>query len=354
MHLIVGVDPGTTTGIAVLNLEGKLVDVLSSKDFGMDKVISHIISLGRASLIATDVNPTPFFISKLSAQLGSTVFTPPESLGVEGKISLTRDYVFRNTHERDALAAALNAYNKLKNKLQKIPSGKEEIKHLVLQGVSIDDAIKKAEKSKKRPERKIIEAKSEKRPVGVIRRDRLIRKLRERASYLEEQLELRDRDADRLKEKIRGMERNYRLGLGRGGEIRNRDIIIAGLEYSMKKKKERIKELEGVRDLWKKTARGETTPVGVFPEELNGLSWIKRKLRDRDMRVLEQIETAFTSNQHNRRILSERNILVLGDKFLHEICGCAFISSEDLEEEMEDRGASVEAIIEEYRRERQL
>lgn len=354
MHLIVGVDPGTTTGIAVLNLEGKLVDILSSKDFGMDKIISYITSLGKASLIATDVNPTPSSISKLSAQLGSTVFTPHESLGVEGKISLTRDYILRNAHERDALAAALNAYNKLRNKLQRIPSGKDKIKHLVLQGVSIDDAIKKAQESKKRPEKKIVKAKPEKRPVAGIEKDRLIRKLRERTSYLEEQLELRDRAVGRLKEKIRGVERNYRLGLGKGGEIRNRDILIAGLEYSMKKKKERIKELEGVRDLWKKTARGEITPVGVFPEELNGLSWIKRKLGDRDMRVLGKIGTAFTSNQHNRRILAERNILALGDKFLHEICGCVFISAADLEEEMEDRGASVEAIIEEYRRERQL
>ena len=53
--LILGVDPGTTKGYAVLDIKGNILDVKSSKLISMDIIMGETIKLGKPILVGTDV-----------------------------------------------------------------------------------------------------------------------------------------------------------------------------------------------------------------------------------------------------------------------------------------------------------
>jgi len=52
--LVIGLDPGTTVGYAVMDIEGNLVCIGSSKNTGMSMIIDKIIPLGSVLLVGTD------------------------------------------------------------------------------------------------------------------------------------------------------------------------------------------------------------------------------------------------------------------------------------------------------------
>jgi hypothetical protein len=172
--VIVGVDPGTTTAIAVLDLDGNLFEVLSRRDFSYTEVLSYLSKFRDAVIIASDVNPAPRFVERISSSLNAVLYTPPQSMSVEEKTELvyqkfSRDS-YRNTHERDALAAAIKAFNSWRNKLEQVDRKLEDlhlqsisrqVRRLVIRGESIDSAIKKLTKAEK------IEVEEEKREEGI-------------------------------------------------------------------------------------------------------------------------------------------------------------------------------------------
>jgi len=125
---------------------GRVVDLHSSKDMGMDRAIERLVSLGSVSVIATDVSPVPGFVSRMAGKLGAVVYEPEESALVFDKIVITRGYRTEDAHQRDSLAAALTAYASYRNKFVKIDSMgmdsalADEVKHLVIRGVTIEKA----------------------------------------------------------------------------------------------------------------------------------------------------------------------------------------------------------------------
>ena len=146
-YIIVGLDPGTTTGIAALNLHGELVDLVSSKEMSSSDVIEWIASRGRPLIVATDVFPTPGAVEKVKRSFSATLYSPGMDVPAEEKIALAREFGYKNDHERDALAAASSAFKKYKNKFvqvdKKVPSeiDPDEVKALVVKGYSIENAI---------------------------------------------------------------------------------------------------------------------------------------------------------------------------------------------------------------------
>lgn len=57
--IIVGFDPGLTVGLAILDLNGNLLFLDSFKEISKSEIITKIMELGRAILIATDVENPP-------------------------------------------------------------------------------------------------------------------------------------------------------------------------------------------------------------------------------------------------------------------------------------------------------
>ncbi|HZD43509.1 MAG TPA: DUF460 domain-containing protein, partial [Methanomicrobiales archaeon] len=54
-YIIVGIDPGTTTAIAALDLDGNLMDLSSSRQMTMSDIIEHLYHIGKPLVVASDV-----------------------------------------------------------------------------------------------------------------------------------------------------------------------------------------------------------------------------------------------------------------------------------------------------------
>ncbi len=155
--LIAGIDPGTTIGYALLDLDGRIVQVKSSKNMNMSSLILDIIREGKVVVIGTDKSKTPKFVEKIASKIGARVVRPEEDLKVEEKRELTRTYEFSNEHEKDALASALYAFKRVRKLLIKADvylrkHGKEyigeELKEIILKDnrVNIHEAVTMIEK----------------------------------------------------------------------------------------------------------------------------------------------------------------------------------------------------------------
>jgi hypothetical protein len=156
--LIVGVDPGMTTGVAALNLRGEVVALFSRRLLGRGQLTRMLYDLGYPAVIATDVEPPPSYVRKLAASLGAVLFAPPRPLSVEEKRRLAEEalsssgYRVRDSHQRDALAAAYKAYLSFKDKMEEVereaerrglPIPLEEAKLLVIRGEPVASAVVK-------------------------------------------------------------------------------------------------------------------------------------------------------------------------------------------------------------------
>jgi len=148
--LIVGIDPGTTLGYAFLDLDGQLIETGSGKQFPIHLLIKKAVAAGKPIFVGTDKKAVPASVQEFAAKTGARIIAPPEDLKVQEKNEWVVDSEIKNDHERDALAAALFAYNEQAPLLRKIEKfakdhNKEEIKDalqmkVLRQGINIRDA----------------------------------------------------------------------------------------------------------------------------------------------------------------------------------------------------------------------
>jgi len=158
--VIVGIDPGIETGIAVVDLSLKQCYTFSSKEFDKLSIINKVYAIGTPILIATDKNPPPDSVKKIASILGLQLYAPQKSLAVEDKEELINWILkrgltieIRTTHERDALAAALRAYKAFEKKLIEVERkiselgldvDVDDIKLQILKGKTVNEAIEYA------------------------------------------------------------------------------------------------------------------------------------------------------------------------------------------------------------------
>ncbi|RLE52050.1 MAG: hypothetical protein DRJ20_00920, partial [Candidatus Methanomethylicota archaeon] len=242
-YLIVGVDPGVVTGVAAINLFGRLILLMSKRHLSRSQLVSTLMEYGYPILIASDVNPPPSFVEKLASMLSAQVFYPSHSLTVSEKQEILKRYFdeFKlqftrslDSHKRDALAAALKAYMNFRNKFEQaeahareagaaIPS--KELRALIIKGYSISDAI---EKLKPKVEEPPTPAKVEVKPP-VERGE--IQELREKLKAERRRVQALLAQRDQLTSRIEDLERKV-------WEL-ERTIESLQVEMTMKIKKER-------------------------------------------------------------------------------------------------------------------
>ena len=163
--LIVGIDPGITTAYAVLDIEGNLIHLNSSKQLDLKEIIFQTINLGKVVLVGTDKAKVPHLIEAFATKIGANIVSPEQDLKVEEKRKMTSNFNLGDEHQGDALASALFAYKEKKPLLDKIDffaeehkkhSIKSRIKELVItKHISIKNAVDILEK--KDEEAKIIQ-----------------------------------------------------------------------------------------------------------------------------------------------------------------------------------------------------
>lgn len=155
--IIVGLDPGMCTGIAILDLNGTPLFLHSSKNIDRSDIINMIRSVGNPVLIATDVASPPEAVKKLAATLHVNVYTPSHDLSNDEKnlliYSIKKIFPWLeidDTHERDALAAAYKAFLSYQDKFRQlesildkidIPVDRERIKSAIIKGKTLAEAL---------------------------------------------------------------------------------------------------------------------------------------------------------------------------------------------------------------------
>ncbi len=119
-HVIVGIDPGTTTAVALTDFDGSVLDVWSSRTADTAEVIEWIVEHGRPAVVAADVEPMPETVEKIRRSFDAAGWIPERDLPVDRKLHRTRKEAYDNDHERDAMAAALFAFDDHEDQFERI------------------------------------------------------------------------------------------------------------------------------------------------------------------------------------------------------------------------------------------
>ena len=155
--IIVGIDPGTTLGYAIINIHGDILKISSSKSYNMSRLISEIVEVGKVLAVGCDKKKPPEFVQRFAVKTGGRLFRPDDDMPVLEKKQLTKNIKVKNLHEQDALASALFAYQKIQPMIKKVrkavkDNNKHSLEEQVLEAVikneeSISRVIERIEKS---------------------------------------------------------------------------------------------------------------------------------------------------------------------------------------------------------------
>jgi uncharacterized protein len=158
--IIVGIDPGTTTALASLDLNGNILSLQSRKNLKRSDIISLIIEQGNPIIVASDIYPVPHNVEKIAASFNCKLLHPEENYSRKAKWSYMKTNfsdsyrnkkLYKNRHERDALLAAFFGWNSIKSLVQRIAQRLEQedmmeyhnqvASRVILEGKSITSAI---------------------------------------------------------------------------------------------------------------------------------------------------------------------------------------------------------------------
>lgn len=274
-YLIVGLDPGTTTGIAALDLDGNLLYLASSRQMNMADVIESLYKVGKPLVIASDVQEMPFTVEKIRRAFSAIAFTPKQDTSVEMKMELTAPFEYGNDHERDALSAALDAHRQYRHRFQslmkRIPPGHDldEVRARVIRGQSLDQVIGEmnavAKPTVAQAPPIAVDEKHDER-VRVL--DGMVKRLRTYVAELEEEIKARDYEIHRLSSRLRRVHSTRDAELAKDTEIATRDAIIQSIKKRLRKEERHnqnlVRRLGRIKKFAELSMEGDVVPVKVM------------------------------------------------------------------------------------------
>jgi len=293
--IIVGIDPGITVGIAVVDLSGNVIALHSERNMPVGEVFRFISEIGHPVIVATDVSPAPGFVEKIARSFKANLFVPRESLRVEEKNELLRNLGLRvgDDHQRDALAAAYKAYLRLKPKLEHVEAKlretgltrrTDEVKALVIQGYNLGEAMQRVARREKprEGEESGVQESADVRPYV-----KKIRELEDRIALLErENEELRDV----IREQRRTIERLERRIADYDEEVRKKVLRERELEAKVKRIETLERQLREARAVIERLSRDLVRVKRMNVVEIRGSAVPLKVLRVLSWRELERIE----------------------------------------------------------------
>jgi len=294
--IMVGIDPGMSVGIAVMDLFGRLLGLETLRRASRSEVIETLAKYGRPILITTDVSPPPRNVIKIAQTFGAKLVTLSEHMKIEEKTKLVREFEGEqqisvgSSHERDALAPLIKVYQRLKVLYEKAEAHLSErpdnetvdrvrMYELLARGASIVEAIEGA---------KVREAEGEAESTeGLRARQREIAALRRIVRQKESKIKALEEEIDHYRRLVEEMERqiaNLRNELDKMRELRNveieRDRTVAQLRRRIRDLEEELVRkdavVESLRDeirrLREEIARDELGPEWVPVKSLESLA----------------------------------------------------------------------------------
>ncbi|KXH76510.1 MAG: hypothetical protein AM326_02715 [Candidatus Thorarchaeota archaeon SMTZ-45] len=291
-YFILGIDPGTTAAYCLLSFDGKVRALRSKKGLTRADLIREVYEDGIPAMVASDVPQAPHFVEKIARTVNATIFTPKKPIAVADKQELAREYgtdiKIRNAHERDALTAAVFAFNSLLPKFQQIDKmihdeqlsvDRNYLKALVIKGSSINEALAKIESEESEP----IESVPEK---PLVEDEPLTQERFEAIKSKTEHLESENR---LLVEKIDDLKRFVEYLKFRESELAE-SLEIVNRENHWKIKRDR--EVEKIKSTLRKTQRETASlkkQVDTLSKRLERLKGVKRLEMRGDMLAVKVI-----------------------------------------------------------------
>ena len=319
---IVGIDPGTTVGIAILSLDGDLLYLKSFRGIAPDKVVKLIAEYGKPALISSDVTPMPISVEKIRRSFNAVPASPGIEVSAEEKIALGKAFGYSNDHERDALAAALLTYRSYKNiftrieKKAQVDTDLELLKLYVIRGDSIEDAIEKirapgavvntrVQEIPENPGERVVDGSILKMRDIIQRQREQIQNLQTYLEELKKELVIKDKKTSKLESKLNGFKKEVYSEVRKSKEIKTRDEIIESLKKELSYKNKAVKELRHrsnkLRKIQKMEICGVGTPVKVitaFTKESIAETKEKYGLKEGDVVFLENPSGGGASTAH--------------------------------------------------------
>lgn len=326
-HVLVGIDPGTTTAVAIVDLGGNVLDVLSTRTADTADVIEWIIDRGRPIVIAADVTPIPETVEKIRRSFDGAAWTPERDLPIDRKQHRTREEGYDNDHERDAMAAALFAFDDHEDQFeriaQKIPpqlnrgkvtarvvAGEESVETVVADLTEDDSTESETETHEPReptPEEKEIKRLNER-----------IDRLESHIETLEETIASKDEQIDEYERELSDARREERREARERREVTRLERKTEQLERKTDEQREEIESLEDKLERLKELWKVDHSNFADVSEEKQGLVPVK---------VIEQFTSQAIENA------DERFGLVPGDVvFLRDASGAGRSTAERLAE----------------------
>ena len=271
--LIVGIDPGMITGVAILDIDGEVLRVFSGKNIDRATIVKEVEKYGKPLIIASDVFPPPEALEKLASTLRAKLYTPQQSLSQSEKEELVKTYLenlespieVEDTHQRDALAAAINAWKSFRTKLEQIENyvskmeldvDVDKIKADVIKGLSIAQAVEKeifrklTLELKARTEERKVEEKTVKQPKVSETLLKEIKKLEKERAQLKERLSEARKEILELKKQLELYHKQTNIQVKTVREIQALSEEVRRLSEELKKyEKENLRLKQEIADL---------------------------------------------------------------------------------------------------------
>lgn len=312
-RVIVGIDPGTTTAVAVVGLEGELLDVMSTRTADTAAVIEWIIERGRPILVAADVEPMPNTVEKIRRSFDAAGWVPPRDLPVDVKKHRTREEGYDNDHERDAIAAAFGAFDDHRDQFERIAAkvpprqdlglviervvADEESVEAVLTDLTEDDS--EGEEEHEHTERELT---AEERRIR--RLETQVERLQSHIESLEETVEEKDERLAEYERRLSSEKKQERREARERREITRLERENSRLGRELDAKDERIEELEGKLERLKMLWKLDHSNFADVSEKKAGLVPVK---------VIEQFTMGAIEQAHESFGLAEDDVILFRD-----------------------------------------
>ncbi|QIO21516.1 DUF460 domain-containing protein [Haloarcula sp. JP-L23] len=263
-HVVVGVDPGTTTAVAIVGLDGEVLDVYSSRTNDRADVVEWIIERGRPVVVAADVTPMPETVEKFRRSFDAAGWEPERDLPVDEKKHRTREEAYDNDHERDAMAAALYAFDHHESQFDRV-AGKvppqHEVGPVVARVVAGDESVESVLRDIEGDDESEAESTSHQ-PRELSDEEKEIKRLEARIDRLESHVDdLKDtiqQKDEQLREKDKQLEKARQEGrreVRKDREVtrleRRNEALERKVEDEQAKREELAEKLDRLKSLWK-------------------------------------------------------------------------------------------------------
>ncbi len=263
-RVIVGVDPGTNTAVGLVGLEGEVLDVWSSRTSDEGEVINWIIERGRPVIVAADVAGMPTTVDRIRRSFDAVGWVPDDDIPTDEKLHRTREANPANDHERDALAAALFAYDAYADTLERVREKTpptlewEQVAAVVLEDDrSIAAAIETLTEEPEPDAEPSVSIDPEPDPQAkrIATLESQVERLQTHLEELEETLTEREDRIEELKRQLKRERTEARRSVRQDREVTRLEREKSQLERTVAERENRIEELEGkverMKALWR-------------------------------------------------------------------------------------------------------